>query len=256
VILDDIVAHKRIELANTVEMTPLADIERQALAASTPRDFRAALARPGMSLIAEIKRSSPTKGLFTTDFQPTSLARQYEAAGARAISVLTDHKYFGGSLADLASVRASVSLPCLRKDFLFDPYQVLEARANDADAVLLIVSILDDATLRNLRRLATDLGMASLVEVHTEDELDRALAADADIIGVNNRDLRTFEVDIRTTERLRRRISDDRIVAGLSGIHTRADVELLESWGVAAMLVGESLMRSGDVVGKVAELLG
>ena len=255
-ILDDIVAHKRQELASTVAASPLESVERQALAAPPPRDFRAALAKPGMSLIAEIKRSSPTKGLFAADFQPERLAREYEAAGASAISVLTDQRFFGGSLADLASVRGSVSLPCLRKDFLFDLYQVFEARAHGADAILLIVAILDDATLRRLRRLGSDLGMASLVEVHTETELERALAADADIIGVNNRDLRTFEVDLRTTERLRRRIPADRIVAGLSGISTRDDVALLESWGVAAMLVGESLMRSGDVKSKVAELLG
>lgn len=254
-ILDEIVAYKRGELAQRKAAVPLADLIERARQEPSARDFAGVLRAPGISLIAEVKKASPSKGLLCPDFDPVRIATAYHEGGAAAISVLTDEHFFQGSLTHLTKVRAHVDRPVLRKDFLFDPYQVYEARAAGADAALLIVGILDDGLLRELHRLVGELGMAALVEVHDERELERALKADARIVGVNNRDLRTFHVDLATTGRLRPLIPDDCVVVAESGIHTRAHVEQLQEWGVDAMLVGESLVTSGDIAGKARELL-
>jgi len=225
------------------------------------RDFTTALRNPcggPLALIAEVKKASPSAGLIRPDFDPVSIAREYEAAGASCLSVLTDEKFFQGSLEYLRQIRAAVSLPLLRKDFIIDERQILEAVEWGADAILLIVAILSDMQLRQFHALGTEAGLAALVEVHDEVELDRALAAGAQLIGVNNRDLKTFQVDLATTEHLAARlpsVSRPLLVAE-SGIHTHADVERLAACGAQAMLVGESLMRHPDIPAKVKELLG
>ena len=269
-ILDQIVAVKRQEVARLRTREP--EVRRQAAARRDYRDFAAALRSGGPgrpSLLAEIKKASPSAGLIRADFDPVRLAREYERAGATALSVLTDETFFQGRLEFLAQVRAAVRLPLLRKDFTIDAVQVYEAAASGADAILLIVALLEDRPLRELGALARQLHLAALVEVHDELELDRALGAGAEMIGINNRDLRDFTVHLETTERLaarlhattkqRPRIADpaSRItLVAESGLHTRADVERVAGAGVDAILVGESLMRSGDIVGKVKELLG
>ena len=256
-ILDEIVGASRTALEETKRARPLEQVEALAHAAPSPRDFAGALAAGQKPrLIAEAKKASPSKGLLAPDYDATALARRYEAAGAACLSVLTEPRYFQGDLAHLSSARAATGLPCLRKDFLFDPYQVLEARAAGADAVLLIAAILPRSALVALRELAEFLGMAALVEVHDERELERALAAGARLVGINNRDLRTFRVSLETTARLRPLVQPDRLVVAESGIHTREDVQCLRDLGVDAMLVGEALVTSGDVAGKVRELLG
>ncbi|MBI2939542.1 MAG: indole-3-glycerol phosphate synthase TrpC [Chloroflexi bacterium] len=254
-ILDEIVAHKRAELAERKERETLAAVEARARGQVPPRDFAVAIRQPDLTLIAEVKKASPSKGLLAPNLDPVALATAYQAGGAAAISVLTDRRFFQGELAHLTTVRTQVDRPVLRKDFLVEPYQVFEARAAGADAVLLIVSILTDEELRDLHSLAHSLGMAALVEVHDEAEARRALAAGAEIIGINNRDLRTFRVDLETTARIRPLIPPDSTLVSESGIHTRGDVARLREWGVHAMLVGESLVRSGDPAGKIWELL-
>lgn len=247
-ILDEIIDWKRVEIAHRRRAVHI-DVAR------SPRDLVSALRRPGVSLIAEVKRASPSKGLLCPDLDPGALAREYEAGGASAISVLTDERFFQGSLDDLRAVRQSVDLPVLRKDFVLDPYQVYEARTAGADAVLVIVAVLDDDTLSSLYRLVRALGMAALVEVHDEAELGRALAIEPRIIGVNNRDLRTFDVDLETTARLRALVPDDVVLVAESGIHTPADVARLAAMGADAMLVGEALVRAEDTRAKVRELV-
>jgi len=207
-------------------------------------------------LIAEVKKASPSKGLIRADFDPVQIAKTYEAAGASAISVLTDEKYFQGRLEYLTAVHDAVSLPTLRKDFIIDAYQVYESRAAKADAILLIVAALDAGRLRDLMALATELGMASLVEAHSSEELDIALEVAARIIGINNRNLQTFETKLETTLELASRVPGDRVLVSESGIFTRSDVERLMAVGVDAILVGESLMREPDPGMKVRELLG
>jgi indole-3-glycerol phosphate synthase len=259
-ILDEITRWKRGEIARAKAAMPLAAIHAEMATAPPPRDFAATLGAPGISLIAEVKRASPSKGVLRPDLDPVTLARAYEVSGAAAVSVLTDEHYFQGSLDDLRAVRQSVDLPVLRKDFVLDPYQVSQARAAGADAVLLIVAALDDQTLQALLNQVEDMGMAALVEVHNAAELERALDADVApgrrIIGVNNRDLRTFEVDLATTQKLRPLVPPDAILVSESGIHGRDDVERLEGMGADAMLVGEALVRAQDVGGKIGELLG
>jgi indole-3-glycerol phosphate synthase len=255
-ILDEIVEWKHQEIADRVRSVPLESLRRQATVAPPPRDLVAALRRPGVSLIAEIKRASPSKGLLRPDLDPAALSREYEANGASAVSVLTDEHFFRGSLDDLQAVRQSVCLPVLRKDFVLDLYQVYEARAAGADAVLLIVAALTDDELSSLYRLVHVLDMAALAEVHDEAELERALAIGPRIVGVNNRDLRTFSVDLGTTARLRAFIPDDVVLVAESGVHTPSDVERLAAIGADAMLVGESLVRAEDAGAKVRELLG
>lgn len=228
------------------------------------RDFLAALrAHPGsVALIAEVKKASPSAGVICPDFDPVKIARRYEAAGASCLSVLTDEKFFQGSLEFLRAIREAVSLPLLRKDFIIDERQILEAVKWGADAILLIVAILDDEKLSRFHALATDAGLAVLVEAHDETELDKAIHAGARLVGVNNRDLKTFKVDLGTTERLAARLGEScgperrPLLVGESGIHTRADVERLERAGVQAILVGESLMREADMAAKMRELLG
>jgi indole-3-glycerol phosphate synthase/phosphoribosylanthranilate isomerase len=256
-ILDDIFAYKRIELAEHKQARPLADVQAETAQATPPRDFVAALrespSRP--ALIAEVKRASPSRGLLVQDFDPLCLARAYQQNGAAAISVLTDEHFFQGHLDYLKAIRKEVDLPILRKDFVFDPYQVYEARAAGADAILLIVAMLSDEELHALHRLARALGMTALVEVHDEPELRRALALRPRLIGVNNRDLRTFAVDLATTERLRPFVPPDVTLVAESGIHTPADVDRLAQIGADAVLVGESLVTAGDTGTTVHELV-
>ena len=255
-ILDKIVATKREEVLRAKETTPADELRRRSADAPDVRDFFAALAEPEeISLIAEVKKASPSKGVIREDFDPVEIARTYQRHGAACISVLTDEPYFRGSLDYLRQIRGNVDLPVLRKDFVIDPYQVVEARAAGADAVLLIAECLDDPMLKELHDAIVDLGMTPLVELFEPDNLVRVLNAGTRLVGINNRDLRTFEVDLNHTLTLRRRIPDDRVVVGESGIRSRADVELLQSAGVGAMLVGESLMASADIGAAVDELL-
>lgn len=256
-ILDRIVVTKRAELAEARRRMPLEELEAQALEAPPVRDFRASLAGPGpIRLIAEVKKASPSAGIIRADFDPITIARTYQAHGADCLSVLTDEDYFQGHLSYLARIRASVVVPLLRKDFLIDEYQVVEARMAGADAVLLIAEILDDPTMSRLLDRARSLGMAALVELHDESNLSRVLAAGADLVGINNRDLTRFETDLEHTFRLRDQIPPGVLVVSESGIRTRADVERLEAAGVDAILVGESLMRQPEIGRAVDELLG
>jgi indole-3-glycerol phosphate synthase len=265
-ILERIVEVKRRELARMpVKRVDVACL-RAALEArgSAQRDFTEALRRPragSVALIAEVKKASPSAGLIRPDFDPVAIALEYERAGASCLSVLTDEEFFQGSLRFLREIREAVTLPLLRKDFVLDPRQVLEAVEWGADAVLLIAAILPDDELRALHELVLAAGLTALVEVHDEVEMDRVLRIGARVVGVNNRDLRTFRVDLGTTERLAERLQAggpgvDIFLVAESGIQTRADVERLERCGAGAILVGETLMREKDVVKKAAELLG
>jgi indole-3-glycerol phosphate synthase len=256
-ILDDIVTSKRREVAAARLRMPLEEMEVQAAAAPPVRDFRAALAGPGpIQLIAEVKKASPSAQVIRADFDPIAIARIYQAHGAACLSVLTDVPYFQGHLSYLARIRASVAIPLLRKDFIIDEYQVIEARLAGADAILLIAEILDDATLARLLERARGLGMSALVELHDEANLPRVLAAGADLVGINNRDLRRFVTDLEQTLRLRDRIPPEVALVSESGIRTRRDVERLEAAGISAILVGESLMRADDIGLAVERLLG
>lgn len=253
-ILTTIVATKRREIdALRPRATELRD---RAADVPPPRDFRGALIRERVAVIAEVKRRSPGAGEIRPGLDPGALSRVYEDAGAAALSVLTDREYFGGGLEDLSRAREAVAIPALRKDFVLDPLQVLEARGAGADAILLIVRILEDGPLRELRELAESLGMEALVEVHTDGELDRALASGAHIVGVNNRDLRTFRTDLAVTEALLPRLPDRGVLVSESGIRSGADVARLGSAGVHAVLVGESILRARDPGTKVTELAG
>ncbi len=256
-ILDEIVATKHREIAAARARLPLEELEAQAAEAPPVRDFRAALAGPGpIQLIAEVKKASPSAGVLREDFDPIAIARTYQAHGAACLSVLTDVSYFQGHLSYLARIRAAVVIPLLRKDFLIDEYQVVEARMAGADAILLIAEILDDAQMRLLLARARSLGMAALVELHDEANLDRVLAAGADLVGINNRDLGRFVTDLDLTLRLRDRVPDDVLLVAESGIRNRSDVERLEKAGVSAILVGETLMRADDIGLAVEQLLG
>ncbi|MHB8900661.1 MAG: indole-3-glycerol phosphate synthase TrpC [Thermoguttaceae bacterium] len=256
-LLDKIVATKREEVARAKVAVPLAELERGLASAPPVRDFFAALTRPpAISLIAEVKKASPSKGVIREDFHPVRIAGIYESHGAACLSVLTDEHYFQGRLDYLRWVRGAVGIPVLRKDFVIDPYQVVEARAAGADAVLLIAECLDDDQLRTLHDQIVELGMTPLVELYEPANLPRVLATGARLIGVNNRNLHTFEVDIEHTLRLRDRIPSDRAVVGESGIRTRQDALRLEAAGVKAMLVGETLMREPDIGAAVHRLLG
>lgn len=254
-ILEQIVATKQVEVAALRGRAR--ELEAQAIAAPAARPFEAALrAGASVSVIAEFKRRSPSAGVLREGAEPTDIARSYERAGVAALSVLTDSEYFGGTLADLTAARAAVAIPVLRKDFVVDPLQIIEARAAGADAVLLIVRILSVMQLASLQGLVRDLGMASLVEVHNAQELDRALRADARIIGVNNRDLVTFKTDLDVVVKLARQLPADRLLVAESGIRTAADVDRLGQSGVQAILVGESFMRAPDIEAAAAALVG
>ena len=256
-ILDTIVAHKRTELADDKQRMPLDTLKRKVRDLPPTRDFRAALSVPNsVRLIAEVKKKSPSKGIIREDFNPVRIAQTYATNGASAISVLTDHEFFAGELAYLSAIREAVTLPLLRKDFTIDPYHIYQARLAGADAILLIVSILTLEQLREFTEMARSLGLASLVEVHTEEELALALAGGAEIVGINNRDLKTFHTDIATTFHLRDSIPTDKVVVSESGINTHEDVMRLKEAGINAILVGESLMRSPNIEDKVRELLG
>jgi len=256
-ILEKIMATKRQEIAAARQRVPLGELQARAADAPPVRDFFAALAAPGpIRLIAEVKKASPSAGVIRDDFEPVSLARIYEAHGATCLSVLTDAPYFQGSLDYLRAIRQSVGIPVLRKDFILDRYQLLEARAAGADAVLLIAECLDDCQLRALHNESCELGMTPLVELYDPANLPRVLEAGATLVGVNNRNLHTFEVDLEHTLRIRRLAPDSCVLVGESGIRTRDDVERLEAAGVAAILVGESLMREADVGAAVDRLLG
>jgi indole-3-glycerol phosphate synthase len=255
-ILDEICEQKRGEVAAAKVRRPLAQLKEWAKDAPKPRDFRRALRGDTIRLIAEVKRASPSRGTLLKGMEATDLASIYEECGAAAISVLTDEKFFRGSLDDLVSVRRSVKLPCLRKEFVIDDYQIYEARAATADAILLIVRILSDSQLCEYRELAESLGMGALVECHDADEIRRAIDSGASIIGVNNRDLQTFEVNLNTTLELRKLVPGGKVLVSESGIFTRQHVRILENSGVDAMLVGEALVTSSDVRAKLRELLG
>lgn len=255
--LDEIVASTREAVRSSKLNRPLADLKRRIKDRETPRGFADSLSKSsGLKLIAELKQASPSQGRLRERFDPAEIARIYAEEGAAAISVLTEERFFRGSLDYLGQVRAVVNCPLLRKDFLLDEYQIYEARAFDADAVLLIAAILDDGRLKDFQSLAFDLGMDSLVEVHTEAEVDRALRAGARLIGINNRDLATFKTDLETTVRLIRGIPDDRFVVSESGISQRKDIDRLMEAEVDAVLIGETFMKSTDVRAKVRELLG
>lgn len=259
-VLDRILAHKVEELAARKVRVSAAAVRAAAREASPPCDLRAAVRRDSVAgrdtvaLIAEVKHASPSKGVLIEHFDPVAIGTAYAQHGAAAISVLTDERFFLGHLDYLTAVRAAIGVPVLRKDFVIDPYQVYEARAAGADAVLLIVAALADAQLADLHALITDLGMAALVEVHDEADLTRALRASPPLLGINNRDLKTFHVDLATTARLARQVPDGVTLVAESGIFTGADVRQMGRMGAHAVLVGEALVTSGDIAAKVREL--
>jgi indole-3-glycerol phosphate synthase len=259
-ILAQIAEYKRVDVAGRKAARPQAQVEAAAASATPPRGFATALsarASPGhLALIAEIKKASPSKGLIRADFDPPALARAYAEGGAACLSVLTDGPSFQGDDADLVAARAAVTLPCLRKDFLVDPWQVAESRALGADAILVILAMVDDILAAELLSEAARLGMDALVEVHDEVEMDRAGQLGARLVGVNNRDLRSFVTDLAVTERLAAQRPENAQLVTESGIFTRADAERLSHSGAIAMLVGESLMRQPDVTAATRDLLG
>jgi indole-3-glycerol phosphate synthase len=256
--LAEICATKREEVAARKGLATLDDLDRAALGSGAPRGFRYSLeakARTGFGLIAEIKKASPSKGLIRADFRPAEHAVAYQQGGAACLSVLTDAPYFQGHEDYLMDARAACDLPVLRKDFMVDPWQVAEARAIGADAILIIVAALADAEMAEIEAAALERGMDVLVEVHDEAEMDRAARLKSRLIGVNNRDLRTFRTDLATTERLAPLAPDGTLLVGESGIESHADCERLAAAGVRCMLVGESLMRQPDVARATRELL-
>ena len=256
-ILDQIVEKKRERLSRSKQEEPLSSLEERAKDTPLPLDFSGTLRRPGVRLIAETKKASPSRGLLHENYDPVSLAQTYAKNGAAAVSVLTEVDHFQGSLAHLEAVKDSVreaGLPVLRKDFIFDPYQVVEARASGADAILFIVAMLDTARIRELLGVAQLVQVQALVEVHSEEELEMALEADAEIIGINHRDLKTFQTDVTLSQRLRPLIPEGKVVVAESGISSRADVIRLKESRIDAVLVGEALVTASDVATKVREL--
>ena len=275
-ILDEILEHKRVEVAGRMEETPLEDLQREASRAPAARPFAGALRQavqgarraelaagrdpslpPAMPrVIAEIKGRSPSRGTIRKTVEAASIAEQYASAGAACISVLTDTRFFAGALERIPEVRDAVDLPVLQKDFIIDPYQVYEARCIGADCILLIVAALPGTLLRDLLALSAELGLDALVETHTAEEMEAALGAGAKLVGINNRDLRTFQVSLETTERLAPMVPADRVLIGESGIFAREDVERLALAGVDGVLVGEALMSAADIPAKMRELFG
>jgi indole-3-glycerol phosphate synthase len=255
-ILQKIVENKKEEVARQKEILPLAEL-RQMLADRPPtRNFAGAIRDRDCAVIAEVKRSSPSKGRIREDFDPVGIAGIYEANGASAISILTERKFFDGNAAYVPQIRRAVGLPLLRKDFIIDPYQVSETRVLGADALLLIARILEAGELRDFIGLASEMGLAALVEVHDEADVEKAVSSGAKMVGINNRDLATFRTDLDVSIRLARRIPKGITVVSESGINSRGDVERLASAGIRVVLVGESLMREEDIGKKLRELLG
>jgi len=256
-VLEKIVATKKGEVAVAKREMPVEQLRERLDQAPPVRNFLSAIgANTGVSLIAEVKKASPSKGIIREDFDPLEIAQIYQANGATCISVLTDETYFQGRLGYLTEIRQAVGIPVLRKDFLIDSYQLLEARVAGADAVLLIAECLDDCNLRKLHNEALELGMTPLVEFYEPENLSRVVEAGATLIGINNRDLRTFHVDLQHTIRLRQQLPDDCLVVGESGIHGHTDLKLLADAAVDAVLVGEHLMAQPDIAHAVRRLLG
>jgi len=257
-ILSAIVEKKRERLAEAKRNIPLTEIKERVRAMEEPRDFSSAIKRgPAgpIKLIAEIKKASPSKGLIRGDFDPAAIAAVYEASPVSAISVLTEEDFFQGNLAYITEVKKVTTKPVLRKDFMFDEYQLFEARASGADAVLLIADMLSNVQAAELYYVAAKLGMAALFEIHNEEDLEMALYVDADIIGINNRDLKTLSIDLSTTARLKKMIPGDKIVVSESGINTRHDVLALQDNSIDAMLIGTAFMQSTDISSRIEELM-
>lgn len=252
-ILDKILAHKVEEVASAKQAKSLADVRALAEQQSAPPDFIAALRKDTVALIAEVKKASPSKGVLIENFDPLQLATTYSENGASAISCLTDEQFFQGHLDYLAQINTALTIPTLRKDFVIDDYQIYEAKNVGASAVLLIVAALSDSQLENLHQLITSLGMAALVEVHNELELERAMKIEPKLIGINNRDLKTFNVDLQTTARIAALVPDDVTLVAESGLKTSADVALMGQLGAHAVLIGEGLVTSGDIGATVRE---
>jgi indole-3-glycerol phosphate synthase len=253
--LDKIVAQKREEVEQRKKVVTMTCLQERIAQQKPPLDLAVSLKGDYIHLIAEVKRASPSRGTLKPNFDPIELAQTYVAGGAAAISVLTEANYFMGSIEHLAAIKEVVQLPLLRKDFIFDPYQVYESRAYGADALLLIATILSQRQLNELVSLSRSLALRCLVEVHNKSELERAVTSEAEIIGINNRDLNTFVVDINTTRRLRPPIPKEKIVVSESGIKSKRDIEKLRTWRVDAVLVGEALVTARDVGAKMKELL-
>ena len=256
-VLAEICETKRGEIDAARSRTPAAELQARLSDADPPRDFLEALrSTPGIGLIAEVKKASPSAGVIREDFDPVAIAKTYESAGAACISCLTDEPYFQGRLEYLTAIRGNVSIPVMRKDFILDRYQVLETRVAGADCVLLIAECLNDCTMRDLYFYASELGMECLVEIYEPENLDRVLKLEAPLIGINNRNLKTFVTDLKHSTDLATQVPDSAYLVSESGIRERADVERLMEFGIRGILVGETLMRQDDIVTKVKELLG
>ena len=255
-ILDKIIEVKKEEVAHLKRMRPLDELKHAIMDLPAPGNFYEAISGRECAIIAELKRRSPSKGILREDFDHVRIALLYKENGAAAVSVLTDRAFFGGDVAHLAEIRECMRLPLLRKDFIIDLYQIYETRFLRGDAVLLIAGILTDVQLREYTDLATSLGLSVLCEIHSQGELDKALAANVRIIGINNRDLTTFSVDLKTSITLAASIPADRVIVSESGIRTRQDIETLTKAGIHAFLIGETLMQSADMGQKLRELLG
>jgi indole-3-glycerol phosphate synthase len=254
--LEKILEGKREEVAGQRGLLPLSDLKRRLAEVPAPLDFRGALRSQACALIAEVKRSSPSKGRIREDFDPVAIARIYAENGAAAVSVVTENRFFEGHPSFLARIRNSVGLPLLRKDFIIDSYQIYEGRLLGADAVLLIARILEAPRLREFVGLSSELGLSSLVEIHDEADLEKAVSAGADVIGINNRDLSTFATDLGVSLRLAPLVPSGALLISESGIRSRGDIERLLAAGIRGFLVGETLMREKDLAGKMRELLG
>lgn len=254
-ILDEIIEKRKIQLENEKAKISFDEIKEKALNSTfQTRDFKKALSGKNLSVICEVKKASPSKGLIRPDFHPLKIAKEYELSGADAISCLTEEYYFKGSSDYLKEISSSVNIPVLRKDFIIDEYQIYEARVMGASAILLIAAVLDEETMMRFYKLAASLSLQSLVEVHNESELQKALNIGAEIIGINNRNLKTFEVDLNTTGKLASLIPDDKLIVSESGIKDNTDMKTVHSLGASAVLIGETLMRSDDIANTLKEL--
>lgn len=253
--LDRIIAQKRAEVEQRKREAPMSYLQERIARRKPVLDLALVLRHDHIQLIAEVKHASPSRGILTSNFNPTELARTYAEGGVAAISVLTEASHFMGSIEHLAAIKEAVGLPLLRKDFIFDPYQVCESRAYGADALLLIAAVLDQGQLKELLSLSHSLELRCLVEVHNEGEVEKAVLSGAEIIGINNRDLNTFSVDINTTRRLRPLVPKGKIVVSESGIRSKKDVEKMRKWGADAVLVGETLVTADSIQAKIRELM-